>query len=464
MGFRAIIEYGYPVIRPPECIVPRFDDIEHAGLTDVGIRRGHNQDAFSIQKAPDQAYWETVGHVFIVADGMGGHAVGEKASLKAVQEIPLTYAKIAQEGPGAALKRAFEETNSQIYAVGQSNPEFRGLGTTASALVLKPEGAWIAHVGDSRICRIRSGVFEQLTFDHSYAWEMARRLDVPPEDLANVKKNVIIRSLGPDNHVQVDIEGPHPVLPGDIFILCSDGLSNHVTPEEMGTIVSTLPPNEAAHFLVEMANLRGGPDNISVIVVRAGGQEASTIIAAIKPHTTFSLVLLKTIDYGRRLFPWPIAVLILGFISAVGSVYCAISNYSGSTILAFLAAVSIIGGMLGLYLLSKKQRALEERTQANPTRLNIYREYPCVIDKALVEKLLKMGTHLKDQLEGRPFTIDWAAYRKHNEMATQYLKDNDLLASFREQCRALLGLMRTFNKNRPREDGFRPKWETAAEA
>jgi PPM family protein phosphatase len=443
--------------------VPRFDDIEQAGLTDVGIRRSHNQDAFSAQAAPNLEYWRTVGHFFIVADGMGGHAVGEKASAQAVQEIPLTYAKHSKDGPVDALRRAFQEANAAIHAIGQSNPEFRGLGTTSTALVLREDGAWVAHVGDSRAYRIRDGKIEQLTFDHSYAWEMARRLNVPPEDLSDVKKNVIIRSLGPDILVQVDVEGPHPVVTGDTFVLCSDGLSNLVTPEEIGTVVSALSPTEASMFLVELANLRGGPDNITVIIVRVGGDEASTKAMSIAPTSMFGLKCLQVWQALNRLFPWPLAILMAGFVFAMWGVAQSATEKSGGTFLIVLAAFSIIGGLAGLFLREKKQRVEAAKEPEPPRRLNIYRENGCRIEKPLVDKLLKMGAQLREQLEGRPFSVDWSSYKKFNEAAQRCLRDGDLLASFREQCRALLGLAQTFNKNRQREEGFKPKWQSSAE-
>ena len=165
---------------PPVHQVP---EIGHAGLTDVGVKRSHNQDAFAVHTAGDPAAWQRGGHVFIVADGMGGHAVGEKASAKAAGEIPHTYLKYADEGPATALRRAFLEANAGIHAVGQENPEFRGLGTTATALILRPEGAWLGHVGDSRAYRVRDGWVEQLTYNHSLQWELARREGVRPEDL-----------------------------------------------------------------------------------------------------------------------------------------------------------------------------------------------------------------------------------------------------------------------------------------
>src|SRR5262249_37939761 len=110
-----------------------FDQLEHACRTDVGVRRSHNQDAYQVVLAPDAERWKEQGHFFLVADGMGGHAVGEKASAKAVRDIPHTYHKHAQEGAAAALRKAFVEANAGIHAIGQGNPEFRGMGTTATA-------------------------------------------------------------------------------------------------------------------------------------------------------------------------------------------------------------------------------------------------------------------------------------------------------------------------------------------
>lgn len=443
--------------------MPHFDDLEHSGQTDVGIRRSHNQDAFSIQKAPDVDYWRTVGHVFIVADGMGGHAVGEKASAKAVQEIPLTYAKHAHEGPLTALRRAFQEANAGIYGIGQSNPEFRGLGTTGTALVLREEGAWVAHVGDSRAYRIRNNKIEQLTFDHSYAWEMARRLGVPPEDLSDIKKNVIIRSLGPDVAVQVDIEGPYPTQPGDIFLLCSDGLSNLVVPEEIGTIVSALSPSEAGKFLIELANLRGGPDNITVLIARVGGDDASTKAESVNPASPFRILLTRLWHRWNQLIPWPLTVLALGFLFAVGAVIFAVSDTRGSGVLVALASLSIVTGLVGMVVQARREVTHPDTESDLPRKQNIWREHTCRIDRPLVDKLMKLGQHLKDQMEGQPYKVDWAKYKRHNEAAQDHVREEDLLAAFREQCRALLGLAQTFNKNRPREEaGFRPKFETTA--
>ena len=181
----------------------------------------------------------------------------------------MTYKKYAVEGPVQAIEKAFQEANSSIHNRGQQNREFKGMGTTGSLLLLRPEGGWIGHVGDSRVYRIRDGQIEQLSFDHSLLWELARRQKVRPDQITGVPTNVIVRSLGPEGNVQIDIEGPHPIRKGDTFLLCSDGLSGPLGPKELGAVASTFPPEEACQLLIDLANLAGGPDNITVLVARS---------------------------------------------------------------------------------------------------------------------------------------------------------------------------------------------------
>src|SRR5262245_3335165 len=240
---------------------------------------------------------------------MGAHATGEKASELATQIIPHTYHKHAAQGPVAALRKAFIEANASIHSRGQQNREFEGMGTTGTALLLQAEGIWVGHVGDSRAYRIRDGVIEQLTFDHSLVWVYARQQRIDPDKVENIPSNVIVRSLGPEPLVQVDIEGPHPLQPGDIFLLCSDGLSGQVTDQEIGAVASALPPAEACRFLVDLANLRGGPDNITVLIVRVGGAPSDT---PSKPPRRGKSLLARA--------PWPLPVMLLGVVVAGGGV------------------------------------------------------------------------------------------------------------------------------------------------
>ena len=165
------------------------------------------------------------------------------------------------------------DANYQIHNRGQASPDFRGMGTTATVLVLLPTGAMVAHVGDSRAYRLRGTRIEQLTFDHSLVWEIRAAGQVPDLLPGHIPKNIITRSLGPNRAVQIDLEGPHPLLVGDTFLVCSDGLSGQVADDEIGMVLGCLPPAEAVQALIDLANLRGGPDNITVIVVRVAGPQ-----------------------------------------------------------------------------------------------------------------------------------------------------------------------------------------------
>jgi len=247
--------------------------LEYASLSDIGLRRSNNQDSLAIMPAASEKSWQQRGDLFVVADGMGAHAAGELASKLSTDTVPLVYHKLMDRTPAEAILAAVEEANAQIHSRGQASIDFRGMGTTTTALALLPYGALLAHVGDSRAYRLRGNRFEQLTFDHSLVWEMraAGQQEGQVPDYY-VPKNVITRSLGPSPKVQVDLEGPLPVAAGDTFLMCSDGLSGPVKDEEMGMILGSMPPAEAVRALVDLANLRGGPDNITVIVATAVGQ------------------------------------------------------------------------------------------------------------------------------------------------------------------------------------------------
>ncbi len=249
-------------------VTPR-GSLESAALSDVGLRRGNNQDSYAVVLAADDADWRRRGHLFLVADGMGAHAAGELASKMACESIGHAYRKLLDRQPADALAEAVTAANATIHDRGQANAEFQGMGTTCSVLVLLPRKALIAHVGDSRVYRLRNARLEQLTFDHSLVWEMQAAGQLQCGDVANfIPKNIITRSLGPHAEVQVDLEGPFELEPGDTFLLCSDGLSGQIKDEEIGAVLSALSPQEAVRVLVDMANLRGGPDNITAIAAR----------------------------------------------------------------------------------------------------------------------------------------------------------------------------------------------------
>jgi PPM family protein phosphatase len=247
------------------------DIIIDAAATDTGMRRSNNQDSFMAVRASHEEAWRQRGHVFLVADGMGAHAVGELASKMACDLIPHTYMKARTGTPSEAIVKSFREVSAQIHSRASANRDFQGMGTTCSALLLLPAGALVAHVGDSRVYRIRTSRIDQLSFDHSLAWELVRRNHLTSEQASlSVPKNVITRSLGPEIEIEVDVEGPLAVELGDVYLLCSDGLSGPVDDEEMGAFAANFHPRDACRYLISLANLRGGLDNITVVIVRLG--------------------------------------------------------------------------------------------------------------------------------------------------------------------------------------------------
>ncbi|MCI0705028.1 MAG: protein phosphatase 2C domain-containing protein [Planctomycetia bacterium] len=438
--------------------MPAFEPLQYAALTDVGVKRSHNQDACAAQPAVDPSGFEASGHVFVVADGMGGHAVGEKASAKAVRDIPFLYSKHARDGIIPAIRRAFQETNAGIYAIGQENPEFRGMGTTSTALILRPEGAWVGHVGDSRAYRIRDGKAEQLTFDHSWVWEIAKRQGVDPDELGDFKKNVIIRSLGPDPEVEVDIEGPYPVLPGDAFLLCSDGLTGVVHPQEVGAVVTTLAPEEAARFLVHLANLRGGPDNITVLIVwTPGGKGPGGSATVARREGGLS----RLFSAWNRLIPWPFTVLGGGCLVAGLSLVMQMNEVPGATILFILAAGLILAGLVGLVLHLQKEDptgGVEIAADSTPRELHVYKKHDCAVSKEVSEKFAQIEAQLLESMRGQSVPADYDAHGRLLEAADAAVRKGDPIAAFRARCASLLFLAEAFHKARHKQESFQPSW------
>lgn len=241
--------------------------VQYASRTDVGMRRAANQDSLAVRLCKEFAEWQRCGHLFVVADGMGGHSVGDLASRITVESLPLAYFKIEADDIRERLLAAITAANRAISDKARQNPEFADMGTTCSVLALSPDGAFVGHVGDSRVYRVRNDEIQQLTFDHSLQWEMIRqgRATAETVDLLH-PRNVITRCLGPDQNVQIDIEGPFHVQAGDRFVICSDGLTNHVSDTEIGAIAGNLPPTEASRLLIDLTNCRGGSDNVTVVI------------------------------------------------------------------------------------------------------------------------------------------------------------------------------------------------------
>ena len=426
----------------------RFDQIEHACLTDVGVRRSHNQDNYAIQLASDEEGWRQRGHLFLVADGMGAHAVGEKASEQAAHIIPHIYQKHAQQGPPQAIRRAFVEANASIHSCGQQNREFEGMGTTATALLLLPDGAWVGHVGDSRCYRIRAGVIEQLSYDHSLLWEYARLQHLDPDEVEDIPTNVIHRCLGPEPLVQVDVEGPHPIEPGDVYLVCSDGLSGQVTDQEIGAVVGVLSPAEACRFLVDLSNLRGGPDNITAIIVRVGGRAEGAELAPTPP--------------GKPLLariPWWVMGLVAGTLLSVGATFLINVGWNSLAICAFVLGLgSFVAGIVGLFVHYRHvQNQGPDDEDRPPARA--HRRRSCKIERPLLDKLIRALRTLRQRAGENHWEPDWNLFQEHHNAADALLAKNDIPGAFREYCRAMLPLTRALQERRQKEEVFQPVWD-----
>jgi protein phosphatase len=204
----------------------------------------------------------------IVADGMGGHRGGATASRLATEVVKQQYLGSETGDPATALREALTRANARIHAEAQSNADLRGMGTTTSALVLRNDQAWFAHVGDSRIYRVRGGQIEQLTEDHSLVASMVREGLLTTKEAENhPRRNVLQRSMGVAEEVEIDVRGPFGVQADDVFILCSDGLHGVVKEDEI-LQNAALPLDEAADRYVKLALERGAPDNVTVLVAR----------------------------------------------------------------------------------------------------------------------------------------------------------------------------------------------------
>jgi protein phosphatase len=326
--------------------------------------------------------------------------------------------------------KAVQDANSLIHNRGTANIEFQGMGTTSTALLLLPEGAMIAHVGDSRAYRVREGRVEQLSFDHSLAWELVRRKQLTLEQARTmVPTNVITRSLGPEAHVDVDIEGPHAVLPGDVFVLCSDGLSGQVNDPDIGLIARHLPAQEACQYLIDMANLRGGPDNITLIVVRV--EDPSQSDPAIRVPE--GLDKKPPPNYSTHL-------MILGIVGLFGCAAMGIVSrwrefgVLAAGLLAGTAVASVAVLAAGFFWRRLTQPRDEE--EPPPRQATAYRKAPCTLDQAALDRFNQRLQQVRSIAVEQAWNVDWTEFFAHRNSAEALIAAGDRVAALREFCLA----------------------------
>lgn len=239
--------------------------------TDLGRVRENNEDKFEYYLPEEDALLATKGHIYIVCDGMGGHAAGQIASELAAKTFIDVYLHHPSEDIDTALRSAVAAANRFVVDVGRAVPARRGMGTTLSALVLIQDKAWTCQVGDSRIYRLRAGELEQLTDDHTFIEESVRNGVMSREEAEkHPYKHVLTRAIGTEEALKADTRELE-IQEGDLFLLCSDGLLNHVEDESIAQHLREFPPSEATWRLVNKALAAGGSDNCTVMVVRVDG-------------------------------------------------------------------------------------------------------------------------------------------------------------------------------------------------
>lgn len=243
--------------------------LRYSARTDVGKKREINEDSYGPSDLPQEG---VAGQLMVVCDGMGGHAAGEVASSLGVDTILSTYYAMDGADRAEALRIAFEQANQRIFEQGHGT-----MGTTGVAALLYNDTLYIANVGDSRAYRVHNGALEQVSRDHSYVSEQVQAgLLTPEQARTSLVRNIITRALGHQPEVKVDIFTV-PVSEGDMVILSSDGMHGLVEDNEIEQAVTHLPPEKATAALINLANQRGGVDNITVIVAKVERMNGATV-------------------------------------------------------------------------------------------------------------------------------------------------------------------------------------------
>jgi protein phosphatase len=277
---------------------------------------------------------------------------------------------------------------------------------------------------------------------------MAERQGVDPEELGDFRKNVITRSLGPDAEVEVDVEGPHPLQPGDQFLICSDGLCNLIPSEEMGAVLTTFPPDEAAKFLVEMANLRGGPDNITCVIVQVPDESGPR--RALRTQSPLSKL---------RAIPWPLLTLAVGLFLAVLAVLLKASGQDEPAVALFAGAtLAIVGGIVGVVRMARHDPSETQETTQLSSPLRIHRDKPYIVDEVLTERYTKFEATLREACKSREVAVDWTLHTQTVGEAEVAANKKAWPTAFRARCQAIQLMATPFNKSRQREESFQPNF------
>jgi PPM family protein phosphatase len=253
----------------------RNPGIEAASLSDVGLQRANNEDSCLYWEPESDDGFSRKGRLAIVADGMGGYEGGQEASRLAVESVRDTYDRNFSGNPQATLIAGFELAHEAIQGFAEEHPELQGMGTTCTALAIVGRKLYYAHVGDSRLYLIRGDSTLRLTRDDSYVGRLVENGIVRPEDAeSHPQRHILTAALGSGREVSPSFpEVPVLLEDGDVLVLCTDGLWSLVPETELARMAQATPSARACAQLVQAALARGGPDNITVMVLRVKSEE-----------------------------------------------------------------------------------------------------------------------------------------------------------------------------------------------
>jgi len=244
--------------------------IELGSLSDVGCQRENNEDRYSYWEPDDDQTFPLKGRLAIVADGMGGYEGGQEASRIAAEAIQEVYTHTVAGDPRSWLLAGFQAAHSRIQEFGAKYPDLHGMGTTCTAIALLDHRLYFAHVGDSRLYLIRDASISRLTHDHSYVTRLVENGIIRAEEAeSHPQRHILTAALGAGSSITPDApEQPFALQSGDVLVLCTDGLWGLLSDREIQEIVSGKTVDEICHALVATAKKRGGPDNITVQVLK----------------------------------------------------------------------------------------------------------------------------------------------------------------------------------------------------
>jgi serine/threonine protein phosphatase PrpC len=252
--------------------------IEVSSQSDIGCLRKNNEDSFGYWEPDDDRQFARKGRLAVVADGMGGYEGGQEASRLAVETLVAAYRDFDGDDPQAALVEALQTAHEQIRQYSFAHPELRGMGTTctAAAIVRVADGGenydalYYVHVGDTRLYLIRDGQITRVTRDHSYVGRLVESGMITAEQAeTHPQRNILTAALGTNPELIMDSPGrPEPLRPEDVLLICSDGLWGQMRDSEILDAVENKSAERAGRELIDLARERGGPDNITVEILR----------------------------------------------------------------------------------------------------------------------------------------------------------------------------------------------------